>query len=205
MTLTLHNEFGDDAGNTQYRVLVAGQQYPCSLHESNSSIVTRATRASAVKELDSDLKLSGETNGVWLNVDSNNALEEVGDQNSPSPDEQIRRRMTFKDQCASLYTVSNYGDFILSLAQLVPSKSCLFHLLSISSLCSVLDRMRLAGFIHGDISPINCLVDTRARHIKISDIEHARQYDSQVDAGAPSMVSLSSFILILMSTEMGFR
>ncbi len=178
-SIASHNEFGGDAGNTQYRILVDGQQHLCSLHESNVSVRTRATRVWAVKEFDANVKLPGELNGVWLAVNS-----------SRSHDEQTRRRTTFEEQCPSLYTVSNYGDFMLSLAQLVTSKSSLCRLLVLSSLCSVLDRIRVSGFVHGDICPLNCLVDTRDHHIKISEIEHARQYNSQDEGSVPSIVSL---------------
>ncbi|KAF8909092.1 hypothetical protein CPB85DRAFT_759788 [Mucidula mucida] len=171
------NPHHDDAGNTRHRVLVAGQQYLCSEHESNVTVVTpsRATKVWAVKELHSDLKFSGELKGVWFDVDCNSAVN-----SSRSHDEQPRWRTTFENQCASLYTVSNHGDFMLSLAQLVP----------------ILDRMRLAGFIHGDISPLNCLVHTRDRHIKISDIEHARQYYSEDEGSPPPQIGVPHFMAV---------
>ncbi|KAF8909069.1 hypothetical protein CPB85DRAFT_1414454 [Mucidula mucida] len=43
--------------------------------------------------------------------------------------------------------------------------------------------MRLAGFVHRDISPGNCLM--YERQIKISDLEYARRYESQGKGLAP--------------------
>ncbi|KAF8903843.1 hypothetical protein CPB85DRAFT_1438180 [Mucidula mucida] len=79
------------------------------------------------------------------------------------------RRIVFAEECQTLYTMKNYGDFALGLAQLVYG----------------LDYMRLAGFIHRDISPGNCLMYMEERHIKISDLEYARRYDSQCQSILP--------------------
>ncbi|KAF8909067.1 hypothetical protein CPB85DRAFT_1455900 [Mucidula mucida] len=54
-----------------------------------------------------------------------------------------------------------------------------------SQLVYGLDYMRLAGFIHRDISPGNCLLYMEDRHIKISDLEYARRYDSQCESPVP--------------------
>ncbi|KAF8909078.1 hypothetical protein CPB85DRAFT_759526 [Mucidula mucida] len=83
--------------------------------------------------------------------------------------QRTHRRIVFAEECQSLYTVDDYGDFTLGLAQLVYG----------------LDYMRLAGFIHRDISPGNCLLYMKDRHIKISDLEYARRYDSQCQSALP--------------------
>ncbi|KAF8885907.1 hypothetical protein CPB85DRAFT_1566864 [Mucidula mucida] len=163
--------------------------------------MTRATRIWAVQELDVKDQPLGETEllkGVWLSfeaeseVDTQHAfskdaeclLTSVADTAMPDEARQLpptappdrkspvyphttrpNRRIIFAEQCQTLYTVNNYGDFALGLAQLVDGLKC----------------MRLAGLVHRDISPGNCLVYMKGseRHIKISDLEYARRYDSQ--------------------------
>ncbi|KAF9020602.1 hypothetical protein BDZ89DRAFT_1072116 [Hymenopellis radicata] len=83
--------------------------------------------------------------------------------------QRTHRRIVFAEECQTLYVVDNYGDLALGLAQLVYG----------------LDYMRLAGFIHRDISPGNCLLFMKGRHIKISDLEYARRYDSQCQSTLP--------------------
>ncbi|KAF9020593.1 hypothetical protein BDZ89DRAFT_1164142 [Hymenopellis radicata] len=87
------------------------------------------------------------------------------------------RRIVFAEECQTLYAVDDYGDFTLGLAQLVYG----------------LDYMRLAGFIHRDISPGNCLLFMKERHIKISDLEYACRYDSQCQStltGTPAFMAV---------------
>ncbi|KAF9010406.1 hypothetical protein BDZ89DRAFT_1078134 [Hymenopellis radicata] len=83
--------------------------------------------------------------------------------------QRTHRRIVFSEECQTLYAVDDYGHFALGLAQLVYG----------------LDYMRLAGFIHRDISPGNCLLFMTERHIKISDLEYARRYDSQCQSSLP--------------------
>ncbi len=58
--------------------------------------------------------------------------------------------------------------------------------------------MRLAGFIHRDISPGNCLLYMKDRHIKISDLEYARRYDSQGKSALPLTVSHHAYLPLLV-------
>ncbi|KAF8909064.1 hypothetical protein CPB85DRAFT_1435809 [Mucidula mucida] len=86
------------------------------------------------------------------------------------PDAQrIHRRIVFEEEGVTLYAIHDYGHFALGLAQLVHG----------------LDRMRLAGLVHGNINPGNCLWHLNERHIKISDLEYARRYDSQGKSALP--------------------
>ncbi|KAF8885924.1 hypothetical protein CPB85DRAFT_1442024 [Mucidula mucida] len=178
--------------------------------------MTRATRLWAVQELDVKDQPLGETEllkGVWLSfeaeseedtqhaftkdaecpltsvadaamADKASQLPPTGPPNRELPYPHItrtNRRIIFAEQCQTLHTVDNYGDFALGLAQLVDGLEC----------------MRLAGLVHRGISPGNCLVYMKdsERHIKISDLEYARRYDSQNQsilpfAGTPGFMAV---------------
>ncbi|KAF8891896.1 hypothetical protein CPB85DRAFT_248297 [Mucidula mucida] len=73
----------------------------------------------------------------------------------------IHRQVIFLEVCETLYKVFSYSKFALGLAQLVHG----------------LAYLRLAGFVHRDISPGNCLI--YEGQMKISDLEYARKYISQ--------------------------
>ncbi|KAF8870635.1 hypothetical protein CPB85DRAFT_1569553 [Mucidula mucida] len=82
------------------------------------------------------------------------------------------RRIVFNDCCLTLYDVANnYVDYIVAILQLLEGLNCL----------------RLAGFVHRDISSGNCLVlKTSGRNqVKISDLEYARRYDVDSSQLAP--------------------
>ncbi|KAF9020218.1 hypothetical protein BDZ89DRAFT_1138803 [Hymenopellis radicata] len=77
------------------------------------------------------------------------------------------RRIVFEEVCHTLYEIFSYADFTKGLAQLVYG----------------LEYMRLAGFVHGDISPGNCLI--YKGQTKISDLEYARPYAFPGHGAAP--------------------
>ncbi|KAF8867934.1 kinase-like domain-containing protein [Mucidula mucida] len=79
----------------------------------------------------------------------------------------IHRRIVFEEVCRTLYKVFSYADFTKGLAQLVYG----------------LEYMRLAGFVHRDISPGNCLI--YKGQTKISDLEYARPYAAPGHGTAP--------------------
>ncbi|KAF8909122.1 hypothetical protein CPB85DRAFT_1562600 [Mucidula mucida] len=72
-----------------------------------------------------------------------------------------------EEVCRTLYKVFSYADFTKGLAQLVYG----------------LEYMRLAGFVHRDISPGNCLI--YKGQTKISDLEYARPYAAPGHGAAP--------------------
>ncbi|KAF8869095.1 hypothetical protein CPB85DRAFT_1401682 [Mucidula mucida] len=77
------------------------------------------------------------------------------------------RRIVFDEVCRTLYKVLSYADFTKGVAQLVYG----------------LEYMRLAGFVHRDISPGNCLIFNG--QTKISDLEYARPYAAPGHGAAP--------------------
>ncbi|KAF8907492.1 hypothetical protein CPB85DRAFT_1254269 [Mucidula mucida] len=82
------------------------------------------------------------------------------------------RRIVFKDCCMTLYDVAN---------------NCIVYTEAMLDLLEGLNCLRLAGFVHRDISPGNCLVlnTSGGIQVKISDLEYARRYDVDSSQLAP--------------------
>ncbi|KAF8912498.1 hypothetical protein CPB85DRAFT_1252599 [Mucidula mucida] len=80
--------------------------------------------------------------------------------------ERTHRRIIFAHHCTQLYEVSDYADYALAMVHLLEDLG--------------LNYLRLAGYVHRDISPGNCLVfkdpSSGKLQLKISDLEYARVY-----------------------------
>ncbi|KAF9049342.1 hypothetical protein BDZ89DRAFT_1154618 [Hymenopellis radicata] len=78
----------------------------------------------------------------------------------------VHRRIIFQEYCKPLSALCDYGDYAFAIVQVLEG----------------LNYLRLAGYVHRDISPGNCLFVRNARNavqIKISDLEYARPYDAE--------------------------
>ncbi|KAF8891899.1 hypothetical protein CPB85DRAFT_248345 [Mucidula mucida] len=100
-------------------------------------------------------------------VDGNTPTLKRADGEAYPHKKRTHRRIVFAELCHTLYRVSTYAAFTKGLAQLVYG----------------LEYMRLAGFVHRDISPGNCLIFEG--QTKISDLEYTRQYAGPVHGAAP--------------------
>ncbi|KAG6849088.1 hypothetical protein C0991_012148, partial [Blastosporella zonata] len=76
-------------------------------------------------------------------------------------------RTVIKEVCISLYGVSSYVSYVRGLAHAVEA----------------LDYMRKAGYVHCDVSPGNVLWDPERSRGLLSDLEHARPYESLTRQG----------------------
>ncbi|KAF9034226.1 hypothetical protein BDZ89DRAFT_1062656 [Hymenopellis radicata] len=84
---------------------------------------------------------------------------------TPHHTTKIHQRIIFAEECQSMYDLSKYSDVALAMAQLIQG----------------LYFMRLAKYLHHDISPGNCLFHVAPdgrRQLKISDLEFAQPYDA---------------------------
>ncbi|KAF9038904.1 hypothetical protein BDZ89DRAFT_1110210 [Hymenopellis radicata] len=98
--------------------------------------------------------------------------------------ERTHRRIVFRDRCSTLYSLVDYADYALAMVQVIQA----------------LNFLRLAGYVHRDISPGNCLYirdSSEVIQIKISDLEYARPYSRESShtvpiTGTPGFMAVES-------------
>ncbi|KAJ7675771.1 hypothetical protein DFH06DRAFT_977041, partial [Mycena polygramma] len=78
------------------------------------------------------------------------------------PLKRIHVRTVFEEVCQTLYEITDYMEYIVQIVQ--------------GRFIQALRYMCLAGFVHRDISPGNCLWHAPLRQAKISDLEYARPF-----------------------------
>ncbi|KAF9034216.1 hypothetical protein BDZ89DRAFT_530956 [Hymenopellis radicata] len=86
----------------------------------------------------------------------------------------VHRRVIFRERCKRLDALFDYGDYTLAICQLLEG----------------LNFLRLAGYVHRDISPGNVLFvknEDGVLQIKISDLEYARSYGAESSNATPSL------------------
>ncbi|KAF8875074.1 hypothetical protein CPB85DRAFT_1561404 [Mucidula mucida] len=86
--------------------------------------------------------------------------------------DQTHRRTVFKDCCSDLYSLMDYAAYALAMVQVIQA----------------LDHLRLAGYVHQNISPGNYLYTKDSSdviQIKISDLEYACLYSTESPHTAP--------------------
>ncbi|KAF8875545.1 hypothetical protein CPB85DRAFT_540785 [Mucidula mucida] len=84
----------------------------------------------------------------------------------------VHCRVIFREHCKRLDALFDYGDYTLAICQLLEG----------------LNFLRLAGYVHRDISPGNVLFvknEKGALQIKISDLEYARSYGAESSNATP--------------------
>ncbi|KAF8912500.1 hypothetical protein CPB85DRAFT_590928 [Mucidula mucida] len=123
----------------------------------------------------------------------NNELPPVVEEPKESPPpihdhpERTHRRIVFRDRCNTLYSLVDYADYALAMVQVIQA----------------LNYLRLAGYVHRDISPGNCLYikdSSDVIQIKISDLEYARPYTAETShtvpiTGTPGFMAVESQLL----------
>ncbi|KAF8909102.1 hypothetical protein CPB85DRAFT_1562587 [Mucidula mucida] len=102
----------------------------------------------------------------------------IGRTSALSNDSGMSRRSIFHGVGKSLYGIRDYADFTSALAQLVQG----------------LESIHLAGFVHLNISPGNCLL--YEGQLKISDLEYARKYISQGENITPLTPGTPGFMAV---------
>ncbi|KAF8891895.1 hypothetical protein CPB85DRAFT_1331961, partial [Mucidula mucida] len=111
-------------------------------------------------------------------VDGNTPTLKRADGEAYPHKKRTHRRIVFAELCHTLYRVSTYAAFTKGLAQLVYG----------------LEYMRLAGFVHRDISPGNCLIFEG--QTKISDLEYTRPYAAPGHGAAPLPYGTPGFMAV---------
>ncbi|KAF8875550.1 hypothetical protein CPB85DRAFT_1345532 [Mucidula mucida] len=94
----------------------------------------------------------------------------------------VHRRVIFREHCKRLDALFDYGDYTLAICQLLEG----------------LNFLRLAGYVHRDISPGNVLFvknEKGALPIKISDLEYARSYGAESSNGTPGYMAVEYQLL----------
>ncbi|KAJ6511328.1 hypothetical protein C8R47DRAFT_1094681 [Mycena vitilis] len=97
---------------------------------------------------------------------------------TPKHQSRIHVRTVFDEVCQTLYEISDYKTVTKYIIDIV----------------QVLRYMRLAGFVHRDVSPGNCLWHGRSGKAKISDLEYARPFSElsglEPRTGTPSFMAV---------------
>ncbi len=108
----------------------------------------------------------------------------------PSTTIRTNRRIVFRDCCSNLYSLMDYAKVCFSngsrYSRYVVSNQILYLFLSI--LLLALNHLRLADYVHQNISPGNCLYTkdlSDVIQIKILNLEYARLYSMESPHMAP--------------------